>query len=43
MGTDPLPDVANRYFDLLEDLEGALIEHCGALCDQPETIRSHRG
>lgn len=39
----PLSDeaVANRYFERIEDLEEALVEHCEALREQPEVIRSY--
>ncbi len=34
-------EVANRYFEEIEELEEALIERCIALRNQPELIRSH--
>ena len=34
-------EVANRYFEEIEELEEALGERCVALCNKPELIRSH--
>ena len=33
--------VANRYFEEIEDLEGALVERCVSLSEQAELIRSY--
>jgi hypothetical protein len=33
--------IANRLLEGLEELEGALVERCAALCEQVELLRSH--
>jgi transposase len=33
--------IANRYFEEIEELEEALVEHCVAPCNQPELIQSY--
>jgi transposase len=33
--------VANRHFEGIDDLEETLVEHCVALREQPEIIRSY--
>jgi len=34
-------EVANRFFEEIEELEQALVERCVTLCEQPELIRSY--